>query len=58
MKKHSDGKNNSAEGILIVLRDYIDRQRIKKVVQKIKEKPLVFQDGFTAEKVRAQNREN
>lgn len=56
VKKHSGGKNIT-ESILIALQDYIARQRIKKVVQKVKEKPLMFQEGFTAEKVRAQNRE-
>jgi hypothetical protein len=52
VKGHTGGKNIT-ESILIALQDYIARQRIKKILQKIKKKPLVFQEGFTAERARA-----
>ena len=57
VKKLSGGKNIT-ESILIALQEYIAHQRIRKSIRKIKEKPLQFKDGFTAEKVRAQNRES
>jgi hypothetical protein len=57
VKKLSGGKNIT-ESILIALQDYIARQRIRKSVQKVKDKPLQFRDGFTAEKVRSVNRES
>ena len=56
VKKLSGGKNIT-ESILIALQDYISRQKIRKAIQKVKEKPLQFKDGFTAEKVRSINRE-
>ena len=51
VKKLSGGKNIT-ESILIALREYIAQQRIRKAIQKVKDKPLQFRDGFTAEKVR------
>lgn len=56
VKKLSGGKNIT-ESLLIALEDYIARQRIKKLILKVKDKPLQFKDGFTAEKVRNLNRE-
>lgn len=56
VKKISGGKNIT-DSILIALRDYIARQKIRKAIQKVKEKPLQFKDGFTAEKIRSLNRE-
>jgi hypothetical protein len=56
VKKLSGGKNIT-ESILIALQDYIARQKIRKSIQKVKEKPLQFKDGFTAEKVRSLNRD-
>jgi hypothetical protein len=57
VKKLSGGKNIT-ESLLIALQGYIAQQRIRKSIQKVKDKPLQFKDGFTAEKVRAQNRES
>jgi hypothetical protein len=56
VQKLSGGKNIT-ESLLIALRDYIGRQRIRKAMQKVKEKPLSFREGFSAEKVRTLNRE-
>jgi VCBS repeat-containing protein len=56
VKKLSGGKNIT-ESILIALKDYIAQQRIRKSIQKVKDKPLQFRDGFSAEKVRSLNRE-
>ena len=56
VKKLSGGKNIT-ESILIAMQDYIARQRIRKAIQKVKENPLQFKDGFTAEKARILNRE-
>ena len=56
VKKYSGGKNIT-ESIIIALNDYINRQRIKKSVQKLKKNPLEFVVEFTAEQVRKKNRE-
>jgi hypothetical protein len=56
VKKISGGKNIT-ESLLIALRDYISRQKIRKAILKIKDKPLLFKDGFSAEKVRTLNRD-
>jgi len=56
VKKLSGGKNIT-DSILIALREYIAHQRIRKAIQKLKDRPLHFRDGFTAEKVRNLNRE-
>ena len=55
VRKYSGGKNIT-ESLLIALDDYIKRQRIRKSLQKIKDKPLKFQEGFSAEKVRGYTR--
>jgi hypothetical protein len=39
------------------LEDYIVRQKLRKAIQKVKEKRLEFKEGFSAEKVRTINRE-
>jgi hypothetical protein len=49
---------NITDSILIALQGYIAQQRLKKAVQKVKDKPLQFKESFTAEKVRNQNRES
>jgi hypothetical protein len=56
VRKISGGKNIT-ESLLIALQDYISRQKIRKAIQKVKDKPLQFKDGFSAEKVRSLNRE-
>lgn len=56
VKKLSGGKNIT-DSILIALKDYIARQRLRNAVQKVKDKPLRFKDGFSAEAVRKLNRE-
>ena len=56
VKKYS-GAKNITEGLLIALNDYLQRQRLKKVLQKIKKKPLEFAKDFSASKVRSLNRE-
>ena len=57
VKKLTGGKNIT-ESILIALKEYVAQQRIRKVIQKTRDKPLQFRDGFTAEKIRTLNRES
>ena len=57
VKKLTGGKNIT-DSILIALREFIAQQRIKRAIQKVKDKPLQFRDGYTAEKVRNLNRES
>lgn len=56
VKKYSGGKNIT-ESLIIALNDYINRQRIKRSIQKIKKNPLEFTNDFSAALVRKQNRE-
>jgi hypothetical protein len=56
VKKYSGGKNIT-ESLTIALNDYINRQRIKKSIQKLKKNPLEFASDFNAESVRKLNRE-
>ena len=56
VKKYSGGRNIT-ESLIIALSDYINRQRIKKSIQKIKKSPLTFINEFSGEQVRKQNRE-
>lgn len=56
VKKLSGGRNIT-ESLLIALEDYISRQRLKKTMQRLKDKPLQFSKGFTAGSVRSKNRE-
>lgn len=51
------GGRNITESILIAMKDYIARQKIRKAIEKVREKPLQFREGFTAEKIRSLNRE-
>jgi hypothetical protein len=56
VKRYSGGKNIT-ESLIIALTDYINRQRIKKSIQKIKKNPLEFVNEFTAEQVRKHSRQ-
>lgn len=56
VKKYSGGKNIT-ESLTIALNDYINRQRIKRSIQKLKKNPLEFSSDFNAEGVRKLNRE-
>jgi hypothetical protein len=56
VKKYSGGKNIT-ESLMIALNDYINRQRIKKSIQKLKKNPLEFTQDFNAEHLRRLNRE-
>lgn len=55
--KRASGGRNITESIRIALEDYISRQRLKKSMQRVKEKPLRFMEDFTAEGIRVKNRE-
>ncbi len=55
-KKLSGGKNIT-ESLLIALRDYIGRQRIKKSIRKVRANPLEFKKGLTTDRIRKLNRE-
>jgi hypothetical protein len=55
VKRYSGGRNIT-DSLLIALTDYLGRQRIKKLVKKIKAKPLEFRSDFSAESIRNINR--
>jgi hypothetical protein len=57
VKKYSGAKNRT-EGLLIALNDYLQRQRLKKVIQKIERSPLEFSKDFTALKIRSLRRKS
>lgn len=56
VKKYSGGKNVT-ESLIIALTDYINRQKLRKAIQKLKKNPLEFADDFSAEKIRKVNRD-
>jgi hypothetical protein len=56
VKKISGGKNIT-ESLQIALTDYLQRQRLKKAMKKLKQSPLEFTKDFSAENVRKANRE-
>ena len=56
VRKFSGGKNIT-ESLQIALNDYIQRQRLRKAMKRIKSNPLEFTKGFTAENIRRINRE-
>ncbi|HTH57693.1 MAG TPA: hypothetical protein VL728_16720 [Cyclobacteriaceae bacterium] len=56
VKKFSGGKNIT-ESLQIALNDYIQRQRLRKAMKRLKNSPLEFTKDFTAENVRRINRE-
>lgn len=54
-QKYSGGKNIT-ESLLIALTDYLDRQKIRKAIKRVKADPLEFKHGFTAARIRQLNR--
>jgi hypothetical protein len=56
VKKYS-GAKNITEGLIIALTDYLQRQKMRKAIQKVKKSPLEFSKDFTAAKIRSLNRE-
>jgi hypothetical protein len=54
-QKYSGGKNIT-ESLLIALRDYLDRQKIRKAIKRVKANPLEFRRGFAAAHIRKLNR--
>jgi hypothetical protein len=56
VRKFSGGKNIT-ESLQIALKDYIQRQRLKKAMKKLKQNPLEFLKDFSAENIRKINRE-
>ena len=55
-QKYSGGKNIT-ESLLIALSDYLSRQRLKKVIAKVRQNPLEFKKGITADQLRKLNRQ-
>lgn len=51
----SKGKNIT-EGIVIALEDYVYRKKIEKVIGSLDNKPVEFNEGFSAKFVREINR--
>lgn len=56
VRKFSGGKNIT-ESLIIALSDYINRQKVRKSIQKVKKNPLEFESNYSAEQVRKLNRE-
>ncbi len=56
VRKFSGGKNIT-ESLQIALSDYVQRQKLKKAIKKLKQSPLEFSKDFTAENIRRINRE-
>jgi hypothetical protein len=56
VRKFSGGKNIT-ESLQIALNDYLQRQKLKKAMKKLKQSPLEFIKDFNAENIRKINRE-
>ena len=54
VKQYTNGKNIT-ESLIKALEEYIALQNIKELNQKIEKKPLEFQKGFSAKKIRLIN---
>ena len=54
MRSHS---KNVTETIIVVMKEWLATQRLRELTQQIQEKPFQFREDFSAEKVRALNRE-
>lgn len=50
------GGENLSESLAIALKDYVDRQRIKKLIRRVKKNPLKFSDDFNKIQIRKLNR--
>ncbi len=57
VRKFSGGKNIT-ESLQIALTDYLQRQKLKKAMKKLKQSPLEFIKDFNAENIRRINRES
>ena len=55
VKKLSGGKNIT-ESLLIAIKFYVKSKNIEELIEKVHKNPLEFREGFTAYKVRNQNR--
>jgi hypothetical protein len=56
VRKFSGGKNIT-ESLHIALNDYLQRQKLRKAMRKLKQSPLEFSKDFSAEHIRSINRE-
>ena len=56
VRKFSGGKNIT-ESLQIALNDYLQRQKLRKAMKKLKQSPLEFSKGFSADAIRKINRE-
>jgi hypothetical protein len=54
--KKITGGINITESIIIALKSYTAKQRLLKVMEKVRKEPIAFQEGFTASKIRKLNR--
>ncbi|WP_447969772.1 DUF2191 domain-containing protein [Nitrospira sp. M1] len=57
VKIHAKGKTLT-ESLTIALQEWLQQKKIAKLNQQIEKKPLEFEKGFTAEKVRSLNRQS
>jgi hypothetical protein len=55
LKRITKGTNIN-ESIIIALQSFAAKQKLLEVMEKVRKEPLVFQEGFTAAKVRKTNR--
>jgi hypothetical protein len=56
VRKFAGGKSIT-ESLQIALNDYIQRQKLRKAMKKLKQNPLEFTKDFSAEAIRKVNRE-
>jgi hypothetical protein len=54
--KHLAGGKNLTESLITALREWISLKKVKSLNSEIESRPLVFSQGFSADKVRSKNR--
>jgi len=54
--KKMTGGATITDSLIIALKSYTSKQRLLKAIERVKKEPLIFQEGFTAAKVRKLNR--
>jgi hypothetical protein len=54
--KKMTGGATITDSLIIALKSYTSKHRLLKAIERVKKEPLIFQEGFTAAKVRKLNR--
>ncbi len=54
--KAKSGGKNITESLIIALNEYLNEKKVEDLIDKVNEQPLVWNDNFTADRIRKINR--